>query len=322
MEDAYPEDLVDQQFDDQVHFSGRSSIVSAKEADNFLLIDVSHLAFRSAYAYPNKTTTGLFTGHVFGALTLVLSTLRNDLPAGKWGLVFCLDGLGAKKERQKIVSNYKENRKKPDFMPIPDVQQALCLLPGIKLQHLLREGDDAIAFMAQKVSQKGKKAVILTSDKDVWPLSSLPGVSVFPPALGRFVKEEDVIKHFYDPDPRKIYLTKAILGDTSDNIKGANRLSRKNCIVKYLTSDPDEFFISVDEDPEKVLSPLNRQKLLDAEQQIRDNLSIILPKTDLFEPELLSGDKEAFLDLLKKYECNTLIEKVDHFFGQEFWVAS
>ena len=59
------------------------------DADAVLAVDVSNLAWRSAYAHESLSTSdGRKSGHVFGSVRSLVSVLQNDLWEGKWCLAF------------------------------------------------------------------------------------------------------------------------------------------------------------------------------------------------------------------------------------------
>ncbi len=294
---------------------------SLAEATGVLAIDVSNCAYRASYGNPNlATASGTFTGHVFGALSILISTLKNCLESQNWLLVFCYDGPGARAFRQKTYPEYKANRE-DKFNPIPDVKAIFETLPGIHVQNYDREGDDAIAWAVGKMSKPGRPLVVWSGDKDLWALLQYPGVQVYSPNKDRFVNTDDIEEWYHTRDPNRIYLAKSMFGD-SDNIKGCFRLQKKQ--VKRSLNHPEvkdisSFLSVVLEAPEATAK--TKMKLVEDRGKMERNLSVILPNTDGFDSTTvrkLPGDRDALYKRLEELECKSLLDKIGIFFGSEF----
>lgn len=316
-------------------FSETSSVVdSISAADRLLVVDVSNLAFRSSYAYDLKTSTDIFAGHVYGSVYLLSATLKNYLPAGKWCVIFCYDGPGAKALRQKILPGYKDNRDKDRYNPIPDVEAVLRNIPGIHVKAPEREGDDAIAWAVEKFGHK--PIVILSGDRDLWALLS-SGVRVWSPNKKRFVEDRDILKDYLVEDPGSIPLSKALFGDSSDGISGVDRLLKDYAGTHLRNSkgSVEELMRSVMTEPVHIpegkkysakKDQSTRDKILSDKQVIIDNLAVITPYTsgfnraDVVKTPATPDVKSALEQQLQHYECRTLINRIDEWFGSEFYI--
>jgi len=309
---------------------GCSKIVdNLKEAEAVLIVDVSNLVYRCAYAHEELATSdGRRSGHVFGAFQVLRSVFINDLPPKKWFIVFCYDLPTSKAFRQDILPTYKANRKQKDFNPLPEASAALANIPGLHLSHPNREADDCIYWISTWITRNGyadKDIVIYSGDKDMWTFTDLPGVKVLSPNLGRMVTKEDIVKHFYVDSPSKIPLSKSLFGDPSDGIKGPNRLLKKH-VVSYL--EPEN--VTLESFLEAVKSsstmPLNtKTKILEASDLIRANYKVACPDIYSFEgPGNLrkhsvrtsTGDgAEGLENVFAEYECTSLVGTSGFFFG-------
>lgn len=312
-------------------FTPTSRVVSnLSEATGLLVIDVSNLAYRSAYAYNElRTSTGAFSGHVYGSIRLILSTLKNNLSPGAWLLVFCYDGSNAKACRQAVLPSYKANRSADRFNPLHDVRAALQHIPGIHISHPDREGDDAIAWAVEKMHRQDRQLVILSGDRDLWALLEFPGVKVLSPNLKRFVTLQDVKEHYLVDDPARIPFSKALFGDVSDGIKGVERLLKKH-VSPHLNAmelnNTNHFLELVENAPKDVTSLNTKSKVRGAHLQILKNLQVISPYTTGFTTEnvqkmpALAPARDALRKTLDDYECVSLAERVEELFGAEFYV--
>ena len=296
------------------------------EADRVLVVDVSNLAWRSAYAYQLTTADGRFSGHVFGAVRLLHATLQNHVEPGRWCVVFCYDGPGGKAHRQAVLPAYKANREAREFNPCTEVAEALRLIPGVHAEAPGREGDDAVAWAVAKTK---KPAVVLSGDRDLWALTRHPHVQVFSPNLKRMVTPQDVLEHYHVTDPERIYLAKALFGDSSDGIKGVERLLKKQ-VAPHLNNpavtDVATLYDAVELAPKEVTTLTTKAKLRDNRARVEANYAVVRPLPDGFGPQTVAftratpENRAAFEALLTRYECKSLVARAGEFYGAEFYV--
>ncbi len=297
------------------------------DADAVLAIDVSNLGWRSAYAHETLATSdGRKSGHIFGSVRSLVSVLQNDLWEGKWCLAFCYDGLNARAVRQSTVPSYKSKRDPNRWNPVPEVSEILRLIPGLHINQEGREGDDSLAWIAQKCSPT-KQVVLLTGDKDLWSLMS-PNVKILSPNLRRFVTQEDVVEHYGISNCKNIPLCKALFGDPSDDIKGIERLQKKMVrpLINTLSSggaplvSMGRFLASLAMEKPAEMSLKAYDKIIAERQRLEANYSIILPNFEGFGKESVAhrdfSKRADFEAALRKYECFSLIEFLPLFWGQ------
>lgn len=314
-------------------------VSTPQEADGVVLIDVSNLAFRMAYAHQSlETSAKKPSGHVYGSIRSIVALLRNDLDEGAWCLCFCYDGKRARAVRQAISPEYKANREDGRFDPRPEVRDTLWFVPGLHVDHPDREGDDGIVWMAEKAAKSGRKAVVWTGDRDLWQLLRHPGISVLSPNLGRYARPDDIKAGYHVTDPAKIPMVKALFGDSSDNIKGWSACRHKggvcinagHAVVEALLDFP-----GVDDVPsfyaaweravaagEFVLPKAKASKLAAHRVAAETNWKIIQPMVDGFSSanvwatESNAESRAALERRLSAYECFSLIPMLDDLFGR------
>ncbi len=296
-----------------------------KGADVCLVVDVSNLAYRSFHAYSSLTTaTGKLSGHVYGSVRLLLATLRNYLDPGKCCIVYCYDGKGAKELRRQTLPEYKAGRDDGRFNPCPEVKDALYRLPGLHVEQAEREGDDAMAWITEKLASSGQKVVLLTGDRDLWQLKRLPTVHVYSPNLKRYVIPDDIAAEYFVTDPGRIPLAKALFGDSSDGIKGVERLIRKTVaplLNAVSATDIDAFLDLVRDCGASYLSAKALAKVLEAAPRLKANWAVILPMLHGFGPASvrhvpLTAESRAETErFLLGYDCVALVGMLDAIFG-------
>jgi 5'-3' exonuclease len=308
-------------------------------ADGVVVVDVSNLAFRMAFAHQSLTTSAKKpSGHIYGSIRSIVALLRNDLDEGAWCLIFCYDGKRARAVRQAISPAYKANREDGRFDPRPDVRDTLWNVPGLHVDNPDREGDDGIVWMAEKSSRSGKKVVVWTGDRDLWQLMRHPGISVLSPNLGRYARPDDIKAGYHVSDPAKIPMVKALFGDSSDNIKGWSACRHKGgaCInAGHAVVEPLLDFPGVDDVPsfyaawerasgagEFVLPKAKAAKLAAHREAAEINWKIIQPMVDGFDwscvwkTETCAEARAALERRLSVYECFSLLPMLDDLFGR------
>lgn len=321
-------------------FAKQSKVTdNASEADGFLLVDVSNLAWRAGHAYEELTTKdGRKSGHIYGSLRMLLAGVKNYVPAGTWCIVFCYDGPDSKKLRREVLPGYKGNRDDGRWNPCPEVRSVLKLLPGIHIEHPEREGDDAIAWAADKMSRTGKQVIVLSGDKDTWGLLQIPGLKVYSPNLKAYVATEHLVKKFDGlTNPAGVYLHKSLFGDSSDCIKGIPRLLKKQVVwhIDASAGMPSAFLDSLDAAPAKArpgtdenfTSLATQAKIREGWATVETNLKVICPnitgfdKSNVLKVAISDPAKEQFSAALANYECNSMMSSVSYFFGSPFFVG-
>lgn len=299
--------------------SGVEVVDAPKDADGCLVVDASNLAYRSFHAYNLTAKDGRASGHIYGSVRLLMSTMRNDLDAGRWCPIFCYDGAGAKEVRQAILPAYKSNRDDGRFNPVPEAREVLIDIPGLHVEQPGREGDDAIAWIVEKIASSGQKVVVLTGDRDMWQLKRFPSVQILSPNLKRYVIPQDILDHYHVEDPARIPLAKMLFGDPSDGIKGVDRLQKKSVaplMNRADITDADAFFHRLGEGGAEVAKMTNKTqaKIAVAEAQLRKNWTVIQPMLEGFGRESVRrtlkspGAQESLRNKLLSYDCVALAD--------------
>lgn len=177
-----------------------------------------------------------FTGGVYGAV----NTLRRilDAPGVRADLVVIGWDDAPPPRRCRLVPGYKQDRpeKKRDLFPSPEVQeQALAQiwtayeafeqLGCVNLRYRKREGDDCIAAAAQELLAQDRRPLVVTGDHDLWQMVQW-GARVWDLGEDEIVDASNFV-HRTGVSTDTFVLFKALIGDTSDNIKGVHGLGPK-----------------------------------------------------------------------------------------------
>ena len=197
-----------------------------KKDDNFYLIDGSGYIFRAYYALPPLTrkSDGLPVGAVSGFCNMLFKLLEDakskdnkDKPS-HFAVIF---DSARKNFRNEIYSEYKGNSSDApdDLIPQFDYIRKSVIafnLPSIELINY--EADDLIATYVEQILEKGAKATIVSSDKDLMQLYR-KNVRIYDPMKNKFINEEDVQNKF-GVEAGKVIDVQALAGDSTDNVPG------------------------------------------------------------------------------------------------------
>lgn len=326
--------------------------------NKIFIVDGSYLIHRALHVqniFELKNTKGVGTGGIYQFLRSLNYNLRNYpdyYPIVTWDA-------GQSKRRLSIYPNYKHHEER-----MMDLNEAKEL--GLKhstdenTDHYLEEyhtqrdnlievlhalgipclrlsgweGDDLMYIL----SKFSKDCIVMTDDKDLIQLLS-PTTKILRPMRNEFLIYDEYQKTHNDPKMRKFIITKAIIGDGSDNIpKCANGVGQKsaewiaNVIVtnpnnwKSIVSNAKRKFIRsfINEDSLKQFN-INMQliDLTKVDDEIDDNIKSIieseivtnLRKPDFFKTVSLLNDLEItdldinqlVSDLTKRYKNNKYI---------------
>jgi len=195
------------------------------EKPTFCLIDGSGYIFRAFYALPPITRPdGVPVGAVYGFTKMLMGLIKEN-PCSHMLVLF---DAKRKNFRNEIYPDYKANRKEtpPELIPqFPLIRQATKAfsIPYMELEGY--EADDLIATYARLATEQGFKTRIISADKDLMQLMN-EDVRLYDPMKKKLLSETDVLEKF-GVTPDKVVDVQALMGDSSDNIPGANGIGPK-----------------------------------------------------------------------------------------------
>lgn len=196
-----------------------------------VLVDGSSYLYRAYHALPAlMNSKGFPTGAVYGMINM-LKKLIADYQPDYLAVVFDTKG---KTFRDELYADYKATRKEtPDDLvkqiePIYEIIRAMGLpiiaIPGV-------EADDVIGTLAETATKNKIDTLISTGDKDLAQLVN-PHITLINTMTNTRMDPEGVKEKFgVRPDRIIDYLT--LVGDSSDNIPGVEKVGPKTA-VKWL----------------------------------------------------------------------------------------
>ncbi|HEY3730379.1 MAG TPA: DNA polymerase I [Steroidobacteraceae bacterium] len=278
---------------------------------DLVLIDGSSYLYRAFHALPPLTnSSGTPTGAVHGVLAMLNKFLREFEPP-HIAVVFDAPG---KTFRDDLFAQYKAHRP-----PMPDdlrVQmEPLCeAVEGMGLP-VLRvggvEADDVIGTLACRAAAEGEQVLISTSDKDMAQLVSERITLVN--TMSNTVLDRDGVKAKFDVFPEQIIDYLALVGDSSDNIPGIDKVGPKTAakwLGKYgtlekLLASAAEIEGKVGENLRGGLSALALSRQL---ATIRTDLTVPLTDTGLVRR---APDTARLRALYRRLELRSLLQQLE-----------
>lgn len=201
--------------------------------NKILLLDSNSIMHRAYHALPNlKTTKGMYTGAIFGFLSILLRLIKEQNPT-HIAAAFDLHGPTF---RHEMYDGYKATRKPMDEELRQQVEplKSLITAMGIKIVSLQGfEGDDILGTLSKRFDDD---CIIVTGDRDSFQLVS-PSTRIFWTKRGvtdiEVYDEQRLLQDGFTPSQFIDY--KALMGDASDNIPGIAGVGEKT--AKLLLSE-------------------------------------------------------------------------------------
>ncbi|MCG5536035.1 DNA polymerase I [Ectothiorhodospira mobilis] len=196
-----------------------------------VLVDGSSYLYRAFHALPPLSNSrGEPTGAVLGVANM-LRRLLKDYPTAHMAVVFDAKGPTF---RDALYDRYKANRPpmpedlaaqvEPLHALVRALGMPLLCVPGV-------EADDVIGTLVHRARERDMEVVVSTGDKDLAQLV-MPGVTLVNTMTGTTLDEAGVESRFGVP-PALIVDYLALVGDTSDNIPGVDKVGPKTA-AKWL----------------------------------------------------------------------------------------
>ncbi|MBO7258268.1 MAG: DNA polymerase I, partial [Alphaproteobacteria bacterium] len=274
------------------------------------LVDGSGYIFRAFYALPPMTRgDGTPINAVYGYVNMLMNLIKENACEH---IVVVFDAK-RKNFRNDIFSAYKENRKEtpPELVPqFPLIRAATEAfnIPWIEMEGY--EADDLIATYARIASEKGWHTRIISGDKDLMQLMT-PMVSLYDPLKRKQLTNDDVVAKF-GVQPDKVIDVQSLMGDSTDNIPGANGIGPKTAAELINTfGDLQTLLDNLD----KIPQPKRREGLIrDKEQILISQKLVSLDKyapvnEDLSVFEVKHPNYEKIVSFLAENDFKSLIDK-------------
>ena len=278
---------------------------------DLVLVDGSSYVYRAFHALPPLTNSrGEPTGAVYGVLNMLVKFVKDYQPRC---IAVVFDAPG-KTFRDELFAEYKAQR---EPMPNDLRSQLPPLLAIIRAQGLPLlqidgvEADDVIGTLACRAAANGKSVMISTMDKDMAQLVN--GSITLINTMSNTLLDRNGVKAKFDVYPEQIIDYLALVGDTSDNIPGIEKVGPKTA-AKWLAQygNLDGVIAHATEITGKVGDNLRAgfDKLELSRKLATIHTDLELP---LSQEQLVAGtqDVESLRQLYTRYELRSLLRSLD-----------
>lgn len=245
--------------------------------NRLLIVDGSNLLFQMFFGMPAKIRNkqGKAIQGTLGFTGALLKIIRTTKPTH---IAVLFDG-EHENNRTELNTEYKTNR--PDYSQVPEEENPYSQLPdvysaldylGIKhAETTVCETDDWIAGYALTYGQTSE-IVISSFDSDFFQIIT-NNVSVLRyRGKNTVICTPDYIKTKFDIEPQQYADFKSLTGDTSDNIKGAEKVGPKTAAHLLNTFGTlDNILLNAD----KIEKPSIRNSIIKNSERLKTNYKII-----------------------------------------------
>jgi DNA polymerase I len=278
---------------------------------DLVLVDGSSYVYRAFHALPPLSNSrGEPTGAVHGVLNMLLKFVKEYQPK-RIAVVFDAPG---KTFRDELFAEYKAHRP-----PMPNdlrsqIEPLLTILRAQGMPILREEGveaDDVIGTLACRAAREGHSVLISTGDKDMAQL--VDGSITLINTMSNSALDRAGVKAKFDVHPEQIIDYLALVGDSSDNIPGIEKVGPKTAakwLGQYGTLDnliahAQEISGKVGENLRAGLATLELSRKL---ATIRTDLDMPLSSEQLIPA---APDVEQLRELYTRYELRVLLRQLD-----------
>ena len=281
------------------------------DSPDLVLVDASSYLYRAFHALPALSNSrGEPTGAVFGVLNMLAKFLKECRPK-RIALVFDAPG---RTFRDDLFAEYKAHRTPMSDDLRSQVEPLLTILRAQGLPLLRVEGveaDDVIGTLARRAAHAGQTVLISTGDKDMAQL--VDGSITLINTMSDTVLDRAGVKAKFDVFPEQIIDYLALVGDSSDNIPGIDKVGPKTA-AKLLNQyeSLDNLIRNVQQVSGKVGENLRAGlETLELSRRLATiHSDLELPVT---LAELVPGDAdtERLRELYTRYELKSLLRQLD-----------
>ena len=209
-----------------------------------LLFDGHSIMNRAFYGVPDFTNSeGIHTNAIYGFLNILFKVCDTEKPDH---IAVAFD-VHAKTFRHEKYEEYKGTRKPMQDelrQQIPLIKDVLRSMDISVFEMAGFEADDILGTLSLDAEKSGMEVTIVSGDRDLLQLAS-DKVKISMPKTSKGVT---TVEDYYDVDvkakykvtPEQFIDVKALMGDSSDNIKGVAGIGEKtatNLIVTYGSID-------------------------------------------------------------------------------------
>lgn len=285
--------------------------------NKLLVFDGNSIINRAFYAIHALTNRdGEPTNALFGFLKLYFKYFEMSKP----DMVAVAFDVRAKTFRHKMYDEYKAGRHEMPEDLARQFEPLKNILSAMNVRMFECEGfeaDDIIGTLSKYCTDNGLLCDIVSGDRDDFQLIN-ENVRVIMPVTRGGMSEVEVydtakITEKYGFGPEKLIDLKAIMGDSSDNIKGVAGIGEKGAVsLIQQFGSLDNIYDNIDDETIKAGIRKKLTEGKDSAYLSRELATIRLDvPIDISDMEVKPPDTDKLLPLLTRYELTSIMEKLD-----------
>ncbi|MGN6444888.1 DNA polymerase I [Amnibacterium sp.] len=282
-----------------------------------LVVDGHSLAFRAFYALPVDSFTaadGQHTNAIHGFLSMLLLLLQKERPSH---LAVAFD-ISRFSFRSREYPEYKGTRGEtpPEFKgQVPLLQEALAAMniPTVTKEDF--EADDILATLSVQGREQGYRVLVVSGDRDTIQLVNEDVTLLYPSVRGvseltRYDVEK--VHDRYGIEPHQYPEIAALVGETSDNLPGIDKVGEKTAVKWILQYGSLEQLLERRDEIKGVVGNNLRAQWENAARNRRLNrlhtdVELPVAPDDLVRRPI---DEAAVRAVFKRLEFRTLLDRV------------
>ncbi len=289
--------------------------MTSTDKKRVIVIDALNMFLRAYIVDPSLSSNGHPIGGIKGSFKILQKLVRMTKPNA---VVIVWDGPNGSKKRRSMDKNYKSGRKpirlnrafhnltEDEELHNKIWQQTRTIeyineMPIVQIMLPEIEADDVIAHVCNLQHYSEWQKVIISNDKDFLQLCNDSTV-LYRPTADELMNQKRVVEQ-YGVHPTNMALARAIVGDSSDNlkgIKGAGLVSVKKRL-SFLASEKDYTIDDVIQFCENADSKIKFfSNIVEGQAIVEHNYKMM----QLYSPQLSIQSKDFVKNSIENFECN------------------
>nr|WP_246313063.1 DNA polymerase I [Leifsonia shinshuensis] len=292
-------------------------MVSDSEKPTLLIIDGHSLAFRAFYALPVDSFVnreGQHTNGIHGFIAMLINLLQQQRPTH---LAVAFD-ISRYSFRTREYPEYKGTRNETpsEFVgQIPLLQEALHAMNITTIAKEDYEADDILATLARQGREQGYRVLLVSGDRDTIQLVNDDVTLLYPNVRGVSelkIYDPAAVRERYGVEPHQYPEIAALVGETSDNLIGIDKVGEKTAVkwvqqygtVENIVAHADEIKGVVGQNLRDQQENALRNRRLN---KLLDDVELEVTPADLERKPL---NENAVRDIFARLQFKTLLDRL------------
>jgi DNA polymerase-1 len=291
--------------------------VSDSEKPTLLIIDGHSLAFRAFYALPVDSFVnrdGQHTNGIHGFIAMFINLLQQQRPTH---IAVAFD-ISRYSFRTREYPEYKGTRNETpsEFVgQIPLLEEALHAMNVTTIAKEDFEADDILATLARQGREQGYRVLLVSGDRDTIQLVNDDVTLLYPNVRGVSelkVYDPAAVRERYGVEPHQYPEIAALVGETSDNLIGIDKVGEKTAVkwvqqygtVENIVAHADEIKGVVGQNLRDQKENALRNRRLN---KLLDDVELEVGPADLERKPL---NENAVRDIFARLQFKTLLDRL------------